>query len=86
MNKQDQEENKNRKNFIVILLILIALIIIIFLLVRRIGFIDHKMLIPTGNVDIFDIIFQKDCDCTCNDNCNNFDNPITSDKSNNRRC
>ena len=68
-------ENKNEKNFIVMVLILIALIIIIFLLVRKLGFIDHKPLIPTGNVDIFDIIFKKDCDnnCECNNNLNSKD-------------
>ena len=62
----DKQEKKNEKNFIVMLLILIALIIIIFLLVRSLGFIDHRPRIPTGNIDIFDIIFKKDCDNNCN--------------------
>ena len=83
MNKQ---EKKNEKNFIVMLLILIALIIIIFLLVRNIGFIDHKPKIPTGNVDIFDIIFKKDCDNNCNCNngsCNNYNNNTGGNSNNN---
>ena len=76
MDRQEQKEKKNERNFIVMQLILIALIIIIFLLVRNLGFIDHKSRIPTGNIDIFDIIFKKDCDNNCygdnnNDNSNN---------------
>ena len=68
----DEKKNrKNERNFIILLLILIAFIILIFLFVRSLGLIDHKMLVPTGNVDIFDIIFQKDCDCNDNNNCNN---------------
>lgn len=87
--EREEQTQKKRRGVLLFLLLLIIFIIIILLLVRRIGFIDHKMLIPTGNVDIFDIIFKKDCDnnkdcnCTCNDNCNNFDNPITSDKPSN---
>ncbi len=79
MSKQEQNERKSERNFIVMLLILIALIIIIFLLVRNLGFIDHKPRIPTGNVDIFDIIFKKDCDnnCDCNCTCNNSDGSIS---------
>ncbi len=73
MSTQKKKEKTNEKNFVVMILILIALIIIIFLLVGNLGFIDHRPRIPTGNVDIFDIIFQKNCDttCTCNCICNN---------------
>ncbi len=77
----DKQEKKNEKNFIVILLILIALIIIIFLLVRNLGFIDHKPRIPTGNVDIFDIIFKKECSSDCDCNCNQ-DGTITAGSNN----
>lgn len=71
-----KEGKRNEKNFIVMILILIALIIIIFLLVRNLGFIDHKPRIPTGNVDVFDIIFQQNCNNDCcknNVNCENCD-------------
>ncbi len=76
----EKEKKNTEKNFIVMLLILIALIIIIFLLVRNLGFIDHRPKIPTGNVDIFDINFGKKCQNNCcNCNCNN----NTGDSSNN---
>lgn len=79
MSEQEKDEiekleKKNERNFIVSILILILLIIIIFLLVKNLGFIDHRPRIPTGNVDIFDIIFKNDCNnnccnCNCNTNC-----------------
>lgn len=65
----ETKEHNNKKNFVLMLLIFISLIIIIFLLVRNLGFIDHRPRIPTGNVNIFDIIFKDDCDNNCN--CNN---------------
>ena len=78
MNTQEEREKKNERNFIMMILILIALIIIIFLLVRSLGFINHKPRIPTGNIDIFDIIFRQDCKCNCyycnSGNCNNCSN------------
>ena len=87
MRTQEQKDKNSEKNFIVMILILIALIIIIFLLVRNLGFIDHKPRIPTGNIDIFDIIFKKDCDNQCNDmngnsnTCNNIENNSSSTKN-----
>lgn len=77
-----QEENKNEKNFIVMVLILIALIIIIFLLVKQLGFIDHKPRIPTGNIDIFDIIFKRECNNNCKCNCNSCNNGNCNNCSN----
>ncbi len=65
MKTYEEKEKKNEKNFIIMILILIALIIIIFLLIRNLGFIEHKPQIPTGNVDIFDIIFQQSCNNSC---------------------
>ena len=76
--KQEIEENKREKEkkderlVGMIILILIALIIIIFLIIHCFGLIKHKPLIPTGNVDIFDIIFGNGMSCSnCNCGCNN---------------
>ena len=74
-----EAKDKNTKNFVVMILILIALIVIIFLLVGNLGFIDHKPRIPTGNVDIFDIIFQNDCNRSCNED-NLADKTIDNEK------
>lgn len=81
-----QEENKNEKNFIVMVLILIALIVIIFLLVKQLGFIDHKPRIPTGNIDIFDIIFKQECNNNCKCNCNSCNNGNCNNCSNINNC
>ena len=94
MNTQKEQERKNEKVFFLILLIFVALIIIIFLLIKDLGHIDHRPRIPTGNIDIFDIIFQKNnynnnCSCTCNScqndncpNCTNTNNCINNNGSN----
>ena len=81
---QNNEKNKDRTVLIVIL-ILIALIIIIFLLIKCLGLIDHKQRIPTGNVDIYDIIFGNktgngSCNCGCGCCGNNAMLPLTSDE------
>lgn len=50
---------KTRKNVIILILIIIILLLLYFL-VRKFGYIDNRdALIPTGNVDIFEI----DCNC-----------------------
>ncbi len=70
-NEKETTREKKEKKTILLFLILVALIIIIFLLIRCMGVIDHRTLIPTGNVDVFDIIFGNDkCDTNCNCNCN----------------
>ena len=91
MYSQEEREKKNEKFFIMIVLIFITLIIIVFLLIRCLGFIDHKPRIPTGNIDIFDIIFQQNCNNNCNCNCNscnngNCGNCTNSNKCNNKNC
>lgn len=57
-------DNKNRKNRLVIILLIIIIIIILYFLIRHFGNIVHREnLVPTGNVDIFEII----CECdVCN--------------------
>ena len=78
----EEKKKKNEKLTILVMLILAALIIIIFLFIRCLGLIEHdKNLRPTGNVDIFDIIFGKDCEsdkCDCDEPTT--DNPLTNDK------
>ena len=84
MDTYEEQERKNERFFFLMMLIFIALIIIIFLLIRNLGLIDHKSKIPTGNIDIFDIIFQQNCNCNCN-NChnNNCGNCTNSNQCNN---
>lgn len=70
MVQKNEKKKENEKLIILIILILITLIIIIFLLIKYFGRIDHKPQIPTGNVDIFDIVFGNgtnvnDCRCYC---------------------
>lgn len=58
--------NNNRTRFVVLLLILI--LILLYLLIHHFGYIDNQsILVPTGNVDIFEI------DCTC---CNDDDKTV----------
>ena len=54
-----KNNEKNKKRLIIILLILI-IIILLYLLIRNFGHIYNRgPLVPTGNVDIFEI----DCNC-----------------------
>lgn len=52
-----QEHNKKERLFVIIILILIAIFVILYLLISYLGIIEHRPKIPTGNVDIFEIIF-----------------------------
>ena len=55
-------KKNNNKNAYIIILLLILIIILLYLLIRSFGSIDnHGPLVPTGNVDIFEI------ECTCVD-------------------
>ena len=48
------------KNKIVCMSLLILIIILLYLLIKRFGYIEnHSPLVPTGNIDVFEI----DCDC-----------------------
>ncbi len=66
---EPKKDRKKEKIIIMMILILIALIIIIFLLLRNIGKIQNQPQMPTGNVDIFEIIFgntsKNQCNCGC---------------------
>ncbi len=77
MDAQDKNQ-KNEKKFIRMFLTFVILLIILYFLVRSLGLIEHKPRIPTGNVDIFDIIFNRDCG---NDNKDASDGKCTSSKN-----
>ena len=56
-------DNKNNNKMKYIVLLLIIILILLYLLIQNFGYIDNRgPLVPTGNVDIFEI----DCSC-CND-------------------
>lgn len=62
-------EKKKEKSIILSILILITLIIIIFLLIKYLGKIENNPMFPTGNIDIFDIIFVNKVNCPCGCDC-----------------
>lgn len=79
----ETKDGKTReRTIIIILLVLIILIIMFFLLIKCFGKIDNNSKIPTGDVDIFDVIFEDislNNKCNCNNKCechtaNNSDN------------
>ena len=82
---EEKNERKKEQLIVIIILILITIFVIVFLLIKYIGTIEHKPRIPTGNVDIFDIIFtnnQNNCNCNCDCHKNN-NTPIYCDKCKN---
>ena len=52
-----EERKREKRTLIEIEILLILLVILIFIVIRCLGLIEHKSLVPTGNIDIFDIIF-----------------------------
>lgn len=54
------EQKKDKWKLILMLLILIALLILIMISLNYFGKIESKARIPTGNIDIFDIIFEDE--------------------------
>lgn len=65
------EKSISKKKFVIVVtLLLILFFIIIFLLLKYIGKINDNELIPTGNIDIFDINKCPTCNCKDN-NCDN---------------
>lgn len=82
---ESKDKNKKEKLIIIILIILILLTIIFYLLINFFGRIDNNVKMPTGNVDIFDIVFgdissNKKCNCNKQCECHNINN--SSDNSN----
>ncbi len=59
MEEQEKIEEKNEKQFLKVIIIFFIIVLLFFLFVRSMGLIDHKPKIPTGNVDVFDIIFES---------------------------
>lgn len=82
---------KSKRNVIIAILILIVLLLLFFLIIHFFGEIDNK--IPTGNVDIFDLVFNISCtdkcpNCDCNKNkeectCKHRHQPTTNKHNNN---
>ena len=64
-----EEEKKNNTKFWIIVMLLI-IIILVLLFFRRFGKIENN-LIPTGNIDVFDIDIR--CNCIDKDKCTNTD-------------
>jgi len=59
--EKNNNKNSNLKFFVIVILLIIIILILLFF--RRYGHIENDYyLIPTGNVDVFDI----DVDCGCN--------------------
>ncbi len=54
------------KSIALIMLVLIILIIVIFLLIRCLEKIENNQRVPSGNIDIFDIVFGE---CVLDDKC-----------------
>lgn len=80
--EQEMNEKKNPKkklkkqnlmHWIIILLLLI--LVILFIIISRLGRIEHKEAMPTGNIDIFDIIFGNVIICQ---HCGAHDGPTAS--------
>lgn len=68
MKKNEKKERQEKNNRLLKIIIMILILIIILLLLCRCTR-ENEELKPTGNVDIFDIIFGNntgsDCNCTC---------------------
>ena len=64
----EEEKKKNTKFWIIIILLIIIILILLFF--TRFGRIQNT-LIPTGNVDVFDI--DINCNCTSKDDCTTTD-------------
>lgn len=62
----EQERRKNYKYVITIIILIIIILLLSFY--AKFGFIQNEnMLIPTGNIDVFDIYIN--CECNNKDNC-----------------
>ncbi len=74
MDEQEEYEyeRNNERKFIVSIIIIIILLLLLFLFGTSFGYIEHRDLhISTGNVDIFDILIENNCQCPPNEPCNN---------------
>ena len=67
------EKNKNHYFWIIIILLIIIILILLFF--NRFGKIENKYIVPTGNVDVFNI--DINCNCIKDDKCNNKENNVT---------
>lgn len=62
----EAKEKNKEKSIALTMVILIVLIIVMFLLIRCLEKIENNQKIPTGNIDIFDIVFGE---CTSDEKC-----------------
>ena len=70
--------DEKEKNFFKILFLIFILLLMISILADRIGSLEHNnYLVPTGNVDIFDITCENNC---CNDDEKNTDVPVFNEE------
>ena len=60
------DDSKNIKKVITIIVLIIIILLLLYFLIRKFGYIENRgLLVPTGNIDIFEI----DCNCnSCDDN------------------
>ena len=58
-NNKNEEKNELKKNIIIIILIIIILLLLLLFFLFKF----KKDVIPTGNVDIFEIECNNNCDC-----------------------
>ena len=69
-------EDDNSKRTMIILILIIIIIILLYFLFRKFGNINNQgIMVPTGNVDMFEI----DCSCNCDKNAFN---ELNDDKNN----
>ena len=80
--EQEKKKNKGKniktqkQNLIYLIIILLLIILLVlFIIISKLGKIEHKEAMPTGNVDIFDIIFGNVINCQ---HCGTHDGPTAS--------
>lgn len=69
----ENEKRKSRLSWLIILLLIIIIIILLFF--WRVGKVEEKYLVPTGNVDVFDIDVR--CGCKNKEKCDGNDKEET---------
>lgn len=77
---ENEKKSKNKIAILILMVIIIILLILIFLLLQE-GLLNNEKLIPTGNVDIFEI--NCDQNCNCNNNNDDENNNVNSDSNSN---
>lgn len=63
------EERKTKKYWCIIILLIIIILLLLFF--AKFGKIQNKYLVPTGNIDVFNIDIDGNCGCSDKDKCDN---------------